>query len=440
MKENLTPKKIVEELDRYIIGQEKAKKMVAIALRNRWRRQQLDAEIAKEITPKNILMIGPTGCGKTEIARRLAKLVEAPFIKVEATRYTEIGYVGHDVEGIIRDLAEIAIQQFRERLRIENVEKASVNAEARIIQAITGSKDVSAPTFEEIQTKLRHGEFDEKEIEIELEEAVSPLSMPTMEVPGMPGAQMGMLNIADILGKAVGAPKKTKVMNVKEAYKRAQEEEADKLIDEEKLIRSAIEHMEQNAIVFIDEFDKICKSSEQGSRGDVSREGVQRDLLPLIEGTHVNTKYGVIDTSHILFIASGAFHLAKPSDLLPELQGRLPIRVALEPLTYEDFVSILTSTRHSLPDQYVALLKTENVTISFGEETLQRLAFLATELNSQIENIGARRLHTVMEKLLEELSFHAPDMANATVVITPEMVNEQLQHMIEDRDLSRYIL
>ncbi len=436
---DLTPRQIVEQLDKYIIGQREAKKMVAIALRNRWRRQQCEDEIAKEILPKNILMIGPTGCGKTEISRRIAKLADAPFIKVEATRYTEVGYVGRDVESIIRDLLEISITSERQRQRISNLEKASIIAEERVLDSLVGP-DAGKRTREKFRKELRDGLHDNDEIEFECDDNVSSLSMPTMDIPGMPGASMGMVNLGDIISKTLGKNQTTKRVSVKKAYKMAQQEEADKLIDEETLIKTAIKSVEQNGIVFIDEFDKICVRDEGRRGGDVSREGVQRDLLPLIEGTHVNTKHGVVATDYILFIASGAFHLSKPSDLLPELQGRLPIRVKLESLTRADFKAILTDTRHSLLKQYTALLGTEKLDLSFDADAIETIANLAADINDRVENIGARRLHTVLEKLLEEISFDAPDAKEKNVKITNALVGERLKPLIQDQDLSRFIL
>jgi ATP-dependent HslUV protease ATP-binding subunit HslU len=436
---SLTPQEIVRELDRHIIGQNDAKKAVAVALRNRWRRQQLDETLREEVLPKNILMIGPTGVGKTEIARRLAKLAEAPFIKVEATKFTEVGYVGRDVEQMIRDLVEVALTQTRSRSRKDVRAKAETQAEERLLTALVGAS--AAPeTRSKFRAMLKAGELEDKEIEIELNDE-SPVSMPTMDVPGMPGAQMGMLNIGDMLGKAFGQNRtKTRRMKVSEAREAALAEEADKLLDQDALVRGSIRHVEENGIVFIDEIDKIAARSEFRGGGDVSREGVQRDLLPLIEGTTVSTKYGLVKTDHILFIASGAFHLAKPSDLLPELQGRLPIRVELEALAKDDLRRILTETEASLIKQYKALMATEGVTLVFAEDALDTVAHLAAEINMTVENIGARRLHTVMERLLEEISFEAPQRSGSTVTIDAAYVEERVGTLAKNADLSKFIL
>lgn len=434
---SFSPREIVSELDRFIIGQGDAKRAVAIALRNRWRRQQLPDALKEEVLPKNILMIGPTGVGKTEIARRLAKLAQAPFIKIEATKFTEVGYVGRDVESIVRDLVEIAIHMNRERLRKQVTAKAEIAAEERVLDALVGDT-ASTSTRENFRTKLRSGELDDKEIEIEISET-GTAGMPTMDIPGMPGAQVGMLNINDMLGGMVGGRTKTKKLSVQESHDVLIREESDKLLDEETVVREAIDAVENNGIVFLDEIDKISARSDAHG-GDVSREGVQRDLLPLIEGTSVATKHGTVKTDHILFIASGAFHLAKPSDLLPELQGRLPIRVELKALTKEDFVSILTETEASLITQYKALMGTEDVTLEFEDDTIDAIAGLAAEINQNVENIGARRLHTVLEKLLEDISFTATDRGGETVKITPELVQSQVGDLAKKGDLSKFIL
>ncbi len=439
MTSNLTPREIVSELDRYIIGQGNAKRAVAIALRNRWRRQQLDGQMREEILPKNILMIGPTGVGKTEIARRLSRLANAPFTKVEATKFTEVGYVGRDVEQIIRDLLDTSLIQTREFLRTEKRAKATKKMEERILEAFIGkeSRDTTRQSFLE---QLRRDELDDKEIEIEVSDAPSQ-NMPTFDIPGMPGAQMGMLNLGDIFGKAMGGQKtKKKKLTIKEARDLVLQEESDKLLDQDEVVRQAIKSVEQNGIVFIDEIDKICARTERGDGAGVSREGVQRDLLPLLEGTTVSTKYGPVKTDHILFISSGAFHLAKPSDLLPELQGRLPIRVELDSLTQDDFVKILTEPECSLIKQYMALLKTEAVQLDFTPEGIAEIAAVATSLNETVENIGARRLHTVMEKLLEDISFSASDHANKAISITPEYVQKHVGDLSQNMDLSKFIL
>jgi len=433
-----SPREIVSELDRYIVGQNEAKRAVAIALRNRWRRLQLPEQLREEVLPKNILMIGPTGVGKTEIARRLARLAQAPFLKVEATKFTEVGYVGRDVEQIVRDLVEIAITMTRERQRKEVASKAELRAEDRVITALVG-ENASADTRQKFRKRLREGEFNDKEIEIQVQDTGSP-QLPTFDIPGMPGAQMGMLNLNDIFGKAFGNRTKTRRMSVAESYDILMAEESDKLVDHERVTLDAIHSVEQNGIVFIDEIDKVSARSEVRGGGDVSREGVQRDLLPLIEGTSVATKHGTVKTDHILFIASGAFHQAKPSDLLPELQGRLPIRVELKALTRDDFRRILTEPEASLIKQYTALMQTEEVTLDFTDESIEELASLAAEINSSVENIGARRLQTVMERLLEEVSFQAGDNSGQTIRITADYVRERVRSLAKDTDLSKFIL
>ncbi len=433
---NFTPREIVSELDRYIIGQTDAKKAVAVALRNRWRRQQLDHELQEEVYPKNILMIGPTGVGKTEIARRLAKLAHAPFIKVEATKFTEVGYVGRDVESIIRDLLENAIHMTRQKMRKQVRVKAELNAEERVIDALVGST-ASPGTRENFREKLRKGELKDREIELDLIDNSS--SAPSFEIPGMPGASMSMINMNDIFGKAFGGRTKRKKMNVEESYDVLIDEESDKLLDEDKVIANAMNLVQQSGIVFIDEIDKITMRSDVRG-GDVSREGVQRDLLPLIEGTTVSTKYGPIQTDHILFIASGAFHYAKPSDLLAELQGRLPIRVELRALTQDDFKRILCEPEASLLKQYKALMETENLVLEFENDAVDELARLATEINDKVENIGARRLHTVMEKLLEEISFTASERPGETITINADYVREQVSDLMQKADISKFIL
>ena len=434
-----SPREIVSELDRYIVGQNEAKRAVAIALRNRWRRQQLTGQMREEVYPKNILMIGPTGVGKTEIARRLAKLAQAPFVKVEATKFTEVGYVGRDVEQIIRDLVEAAIVMTRTRLRQEVAAKAELHAEERVLDALVG-ESASAETRAKFRKQLREGSLNDREIEIQVADNAVP-GMPTFDVPGMPGAQMGMVNLGDIFGKAFGGGRtKTRKMSVSESYDLLMAEESDKLLDNEKVVAEAIHSVEQNGIVFLDEIDKICARSEHRGGGDVSREGVQRDLLPLIEGTVVSTKHGAVKTDHILFIASGAFHVAKPSDLLPELQGRLPIRVNLQPLTQADFRRILTEPECSLIKQYVALLKTEEVELVFTDDAIDELARLAAEINRTVENIGARRLHTVMERLLEEISFAATEKSGEVITVDAAYVRTQLDGLAQNTDLSKFIL
>ena len=432
----LSPREIVSELDRYVIGQKNAKKAVAVALRNRWRRQALDEQMREEVLPKNILMIGPTGVGKTEISRRLSKLAEAPFIKVEATRFTEVGYVGRDVDQIIRDLIEIAIALEKEKKRKEVYVKAQLLAEEKVLDALVG-KNASAATKESFRKRLRSGDLDNNKIEIEVNESSS--GMQGFEIPGMSGANIGMINVSEMLGKTMGSKVKKKKMNVKESHDILIAQESDKLIEQDKIISEAKKATENNGIVFLDEIDKI---SARGDRtgGDVSREGVQRDLLPLIEGTTVNTKHGPIKTDHILFIASGAFQLAKPSDLLPELQGRLPIRVELNALTEEDYKRILKEPDNSLIKQYVALLKTENVELEFTNDGIDLLAKMSSEVNASVENIGARRLHTILEKVLEDISFTASDRSGEKVLIDKTYIEKNLGDITKDMDLSKFIL
>ena len=432
-----SPREIVSELDRFIIGQNDAKRAVAIALRNRWRRQQLPEELREEVQPKNILMIGPTGVGKTEISRRLARLANAPFIKVEATKFTEVGYVGRDVEQIIRDLVEIAINMKREQSRKEVTARAELAAEERVLDALVGDH-ASESTRQAFRKKLREGELEGKEIELEISDSGGG-GMPTFEVPGMPGASMGMINLNDIFGKAFGQKTSKRRLTVGESYEILIAEESDKLLDQDKLVKDAIEMVEQNGIVFLDEIDKICARSERAG-ADISREGVQRDLLPLIEGTTVATKHGTVKTDHVLFIASGAFHLAKPADLLPELQGRLPIRVELQALTHEDFKRILVEPEASLITQYTALLQTEEVALEFTEDAIEEIATLAEEVNSGVENIGARRLHTILERLLEEISFTASDRPGEAITIDSAYVRQQVEDLAKNADLSKFIL
>lgn len=434
---SFTPREIVSELDRHIIGQKDAKRAVAIALRNRWRRQQLDDDLKEEVLPKNILMIGPTGVGKTEIARRLAKLAQAPFIKVEATKFTEVGYVGRDVEQIVRDLVETAIHMTRERLRKQVQSKAEARAEERVLDALVGD-NASKETRETFRRKLRNNEINDREIEITVSDTPS-LGMPTFDIPGMPGAQMGMLNLNDMLGKAFGQQQKPRRMTVEDSYGVLLAEEGDKLLDDDRVVKDAIHAVENNGIVFLDEIDKISQRTDVKG-GDVSREGVQRDLLPLIEGTTVATKHGPVNTDHILFIASGAFHVSKPSDMLPELQGRLPIRVNLRALTKDDFKRILTETEASLLKQYVALMKTEELELIFTDDAVDAIAGLAVDINDGVENIGARRLHTVLEKLVEEISYTASDRSGETVTIDAKYVDEQVAPLAKNADLSKFIL
>jgi len=434
---SLSPREIVSELDRYVIGQKEAKKAVAVALRNRWRRQALSDEMRDEVLPKNILMIGPTGVGKTEISRRLSKLAQAPFIKVEATRFTEVGYVGRDVEQIIRDLIEIAIAMEKERKRKEVKAKAELKAEELVLDALVGNKATVA-TRESFRKRLRNGDLDENEIEIEVQGAAAGLQ--SFEIPGMPGGNVGMVNLGDILGKSMGNKKgKKKKMSVKESHDILIAQESDKMIEEDKIIKEAKKATEENGIVFLDEIDKVSARSDRVG-GDVSREGVQRDLLPLIEGTTVSTKHGPIKTDHILFIASGAFQLAKPSDLLPELQGRLPIRVELDALKEEDFKRILKEPDNSLIKQYKALLNTENVNLQFTDDGIDMLAKISAEVNSSVENIGARRLHTIIEKVLDDISFNATDRTGETITINEKYVQDNLGNLVKDTDLSKFIL
>jgi len=435
MLNSLSPREIVSELDRFVVGQNKAKRAVAIALRNRWRRQALKGDMKDEVLPKNILMIGPTGVGKTEISRRLSKLAEAPFVKVEATRFTEVGYVGRDVEQIVRDLLEIAIAMEKVKKRKEVLAQAQKLAEERVLDALVGDK-ASIATRESFRKRLRNGDLDNNEIEVAISESNQ---MPQFEIPGMPGANIGMINISDMLGKSMGNKPKKKKMNVKESHEILINEESDKLIEQDKIIKAAKNSTENNGIVFLDEIDKISARTDRVG-GDVSREGVQRDLLPLIEGTTVSTKYGTIKTDHILFIASGAFQLAKPSDLLPELQGRLPIRVELDALNSNDFKRILKEPDNSLIKQYKALLKTENVDLEFTENGIDMIANLASDVNSKVENIGARRLHTIIERVLDEISFTATDRGGEKITINADYVKKNLGQLVKDTDLSKFIL
>ena len=433
---DLTPREIVSELDRHIVGQNDAKRAVAVAMRNRWRRKQLPDELRDEVYPKNILMIGPTGVGKTEISRRLAKLARAPFLKVEATKFTEVGYVGRDVEQIIRDLVDSSITMTRDHMREDVRARAKEAAEERVIEAIAGS-DARDATREMFRKKLRSGELDDTIIELEVADTSNPLS--ALDLPGQPGSQMGMMNLGDIFGKAMGGRTSRKKMTVAASYDVLLGEEADKLLDDEIVTKAALAAVEQSGIVFLDEIDKVCARAD--ARGaDVSREGVQRDLLPLIEGTTVSTKHGPVKTDHILFIASGAFHVAKPSDLLPELQGRLPIRVELRDLTEKDFIRILSETENALTLQYSALMGTEDVSVSFSKDGIEALARAAAEVNRSVENIGARRLYTVIERVFEDLSFAAPDQAGSEVVIDKAYVNKNLDSLLQSTDLSRYVL
>jgi len=433
---NFSPREIVSELDRYIIGQGDAKRAVAIALRNRWRRQQLDEDLREEVLPKNILMIGPTGVGKTEISRRLAKLANAPFIKVEATKFTEVGYVGRDVEQIVRDLLEAGLSLVRAGKRKEVESSAHLAAEERVLDALVG-EHASPATREAFRKRLRDGEMDDKQIEIEVTDTGG--GMPSFDVPGMPGAQVGMINLSDMLGKAFGERKKKRTVTVRDSYDLLIHEESDKLIDEEQIVHEAIQVVENNGIVFLDEVDKITARSERMG-GDVSREGVQRDLLPLIEGTTVSTKYGAVKTDHILFIASGAFHVSSPSDMLPELQGRLPIRVELRALTEEDFRRILREPKASLIKQYVALMATEGVELEFTDDAIDAIAQIAVEVNGNVENIGARRLMTVIERVLDEISFDATDRADGKFLIDADYVRAQVADLAKNTDLSKFIL
>ena len=434
---SFTPREIVSELDRFIVGQKTAKRAVAIALRNRWRRQQIKGSLKDEVLPKNILMIGPTGVGKTEIARRLAKLADAPFIKVEATKFTEVGYVGRDVEQIIRDLVETSINQTKIQMGKEVRAHAEKNAEERILDVLV-AKTSSASTRESFRQKLRSGKLNDSEVEIPVASNTS-FNLPTMDIPGMPGSQMGMINLGDVFGKSFSSPKKNKKMTVEESHAYLLQEETDKLLDNDKIINKALENVEQNGIVFIDEIDKITSRTEKVG-ADVSREGVQRDLLPLIEGTTVSTKHGVVKTDYILFITSGAFHTSKPSDMLPELQGRLPIRVELESLSKDDFKLILTEPQNSLIKQYIGLLGTEKIELVFDNDGIDKIAELATEINQNVENIGARRLHTIMEKLLEDISYNASDMGPQKININTKYVEKYLGELIKSQDLSKFIL
>ncbi len=434
---SFTPREIVSELDRYIVGQKGAKRAVAIALRNRWRRQQLDENMREEVLPKNILMIGPTGVGKTEISRRLAKLAQAPFIKVEATKFTEVGYVGRDVEQIIRDLVEGAIHMVRERQRKDVLARAEIMAEERVLDALVGENS-SDDTRNKFRRMLRNGDLDDREVEVDISDTGGG-GLPTFDIPGMPGAQMGMLNLNDVFGKALGQQTKKRKMTVADSHVTLVNDESDKLLDQEQIVKEAIQVVENNGIVFLDEIDKITARSERMG-ADVSREGVQRDLLPLIEGTTVSTKHGPVKTDHILFIASGAFHVAKPADMLPELQGRLPIRVELRALNREDFIRILTEPESSLIKQYMALMAVEGVNLTFTDDAIEAIADLSAEINQGVENIGARRLHTVMEKLMEEISFDASERGGEAITITSQTVAENVADLAKNADVRKFIL
>ena len=434
---SFTPREIVSELDRYIVGQKDAKRAVAIALRNRWRRQQLDETMREEVLPKNILMIGPTGVGKTEISRRLAKLAQAPFIKVEATKFTEVGYVGRDVEQIIRDLVEGAIHMVRERQRRDVRARAEIMAEERVLDALVGENS-SDDTRNKFRHMLRNGDLDDREVEVDVSDTGGG-GLPTFDIPGMPGAQMGMLNLNDVFGKAFGQQTKKRKMTVADSHTALISDESDKLLDQEQIVREAVQTVENNGIVFLDEIDKITARSERMG-ADVSREGVQRDLLPLIEGTTVSTKHGPVKTDHILFIASGAFHVAKPADMLPELQGRLPIRVELRALNREDFIRILTEPESSLIKQYIALMAVEGVNLTFTDDAIEAIADLSAEINQGVENIGARRLHTVMEKLMEEISFDASERGGEAITITSQTVAENVADLAKNADVRKFIL
>ena len=434
---SFTPREIVSELDRYIVGQKYAKRAVAIALRNRWRRQQLDETMREEVLPKNILMIGPTGVGKTEISRRLAKLAQAPFIKVEATKFTEVGYVGRDVEQIIRDLVEGAIHMVRERQRKDVRARAEIMAEERVLDALVGENS-SDDTRNKFRHMLRNGDLDDREVEVDVSDTGGG-GLPTFDIPGMPGAQMGMLNLNDVFGKAFGQQTKKRKMTVADSHAALINDESDKLLDQEQIVREAVQTVENNGIVFLDEIDKITARSERMG-ADVSREGVQRDLLPLIEGTTVSTKHGPVKTDHILFIASGAFHVAKPADMLPELQGRLPIRVELRALNREDFIRILTEPESSLIKQYIALMAVEGVNLTFTDDAIEAIADLSAEINQGVENIGARRLHTVMEKLMEEISFDASERGGEAITITSQTVAENVADLAKNADVRKFIL
>ena len=434
---SFTPREIVSELDRYIVGQKYAKRAVAIALRNRWRRQQLDETMREEVLPKNILMIGPTGVGKTEISRRLAKLAQAPFIKIEATKFTEVGYVGRDVEQIIRDLVEGAIHMVRERQRKDVRARAEIMAEERVLDALVGENS-SDDTRNKFRHMLRNGDLDDREVEVDVSDTGGG-GLPTFDIPGMPGAQMGMLNLNDVFGKAFGQQTKKRKMTVADSHTALINDESDKLLDQEQIVREAVQTVENNGIVFLDEIDKITARSERMG-ADVSREGVQRDLLPLIEGTTVSTKHGPVKTDHILFIASGAFHVAKPADMLPELQGRLPIRVELRALNREDFIRILTEPESSLIKQYIALMAVEGVNLTFTDDAIEAIADLSAEINQGVENIGARRLHTVMEKLMEEISFDASERGGEAITITSQTVAENVADLAKNADVRKFIL